>query len=128
MSRLLLDSGGVSHLARRSDLAAQALIRLKEEGLWPPIVPSVVLVECLTGRPRTDALVHRLLRTCTTVERVPRSLAQRAAGLRAAARRGSAVDAILVASAEPGGTILTGDVADLRALAAHADDVEVVRI
>jgi hypothetical protein len=32
-----------------------------------------------------------------------------------------------VAMAEPGGTVLGGDRADLRALAAHADDVVVQR-
>jgi len=43
------------------------------------------------------------------------------------AGRGSAVDAVVVAGAEPGGAVLTGDVADLRALAEHAEDVEVLR-
>jgi hypothetical protein len=37
----------------------------------------------------------------------------------------SASDALIVAFAEPGGTILTGDLADLRALAEHASDVTV---
>ena len=37
--------------------------------------------------------------------------------------RGSAVDAIVVALAEPGGTVLTGDREDIEALAAHADGV-----
>jgi hypothetical protein len=44
------------------------------------------------------------------------------------ARQGSAVDAIVVASAEPGGSVLSGDISDLRAIAAHADDVLVIRI
>ena len=43
--------------------------------------------------------------------------------LRTRARTGSAVDALLVALAEPGGTVLTGDAEDLEALAAHADGV-----
>ena len=38
---------------------------------------------------------------------------------------GSAVDALVVAIAEPGGTVLTGDRADVEALAAHADRVSV---
>jgi hypothetical protein len=41
------------------------------------------------------------------------------------ARAGSAVDALIVAIAEPGGTVLTGDRADIEALAAHADRVAV---
>jgi hypothetical protein len=35
------------------------------------------------------------------------------------------VDAIVVAVAEPGGTVLTSDRADLEALATHADGVAV---
>jgi len=33
------------------------------------------------------------------------------------------VDAIVVAIAEPGGTVLTGDIADIRALAGYSDGV-----
>jgi len=43
-------------------------------------------------------------------------------------RRGSAVDAIVVAMAGPAGTVLSGDVGDLRALATYAQDVEVHRV
>jgi hypothetical protein len=38
------------------------------------------------------------------------------------------VDAIVVAMAEPGGTVLSGDITDLRALAAHAEDVVILRV
>jgi ABC-type cobalamin transport system ATPase subunit len=48
--------------------------------------------------------------------------------LRRLARRGSAVDALVVAFAEPGRTVLTADPHDLQALAAHADSVAIVRI
>jgi hypothetical protein len=41
---------------------------------------------------------------------------------------GSAVDAIVVASAEPGGVVLTGDIEDLGALASHCDAVRIERI
>jgi hypothetical protein len=44
------------------------------------------------------------------------------------ARRGSAVDALVVASAEPGGTVITIDSEDLEALAAHAQDVDVFTV
>lgn len=40
------------------------------EGLWPPIVPSIVLVESLTGRQRTDAKVNRFLKTADIREYV----------------------------------------------------------
>jgi hypothetical protein len=90
-----------------------------------------VLVECLTGHAGRDANVNRLLRTCNVEERVPEVLVRRAAALRFAARRGSAVDALVIASAEAeadaDGVILTSHVGDLRALAAHSHGVIVER-
>jgi hypothetical protein len=59
---------------------------------------------------------------------LPPFIARRAASLRALAQRGSAVDAIVVAMAEPGGAVLSGDIADLRALASHAEDVIILRV
>ena len=53
--------------------------------------------------------------------------ARRAGTLRALVRQGSAVDAIVVALAEPGGAVLTGDIKDLTALAAYADGVRIYR-
>jgi hypothetical protein len=68
------------------------------------------------------------LKTCDIAAEVSEALARRAAHLRHTARRGSAVDAILVATAEPGGTVLTGDVRDLTALAANADGVTILQV
>lgn len=123
MTLLVLDSGGVSRLSRRRQDNAAMIAVFKRDGLWPPIVPSVVLVECLSGRQRTDALVNRLLKTCDIVEDLPEGVARRAGALRAMAHRGSAVDAVVVAMAEPGGAVLGGDLDDLRAIATYADDV-----
>lgn len=125
---LVLDSGGVSRLAERSRQAAALLLAFRELDLWPPLVPSVVLVECLQGHAGRDALTNRFLRTCDIVEVIPEALARRAALLRRQAHRGSAVDAIVVALAEPGGTVLTSDLGDLDTLAGHADDVAVERV
>ncbi len=122
---LVLDSGAVTRLTERSARAAALIAALRAEGLWPPVVPSMVLVECLTGVGSRDAACHRFLRTCDVTETVPVRLARRAAWLRARARQGSAVDALVTATAEPGGTVLTGDPADLRALAAYASDVTI---
>ena len=96
--------------------------------LWPPLVPTAVLVESLTGRPDRDVSTNRLLKTCDLDDRLSEARARRAAMLRHRARQGSAVDAIVTATAEPGGTVLTQDAADLTALASHADDVNVVVI
>jgi len=71
---------------------------------------------------------NKFLKTCDITSVVPETLARRAAQLRRLARRGSAVDALVVASAEPGGTVLTTDPVDLEALAAHARDVEIVAV
>lgn len=125
MTTLVLDSGGVTWLASRDRRAVAALEAIRAGGLWSPAVPSAVLVECLTGHAGRDARVNRLLKTVVVEEELAISVARRAACLRRRAGRGSAVDAIVVALAEPGGTVMTGDAADLGALAAHADGVSV---
>lgn len=124
----MLDSGAVSRLAERSRGALALIEALRDEGLWPPVVPSMVLVECLEGHAGRDAPENLFLKTCDVVEEVGEGLARRAATLRRRARRGSAIDALVVASAEPGGTVLTSDPSDLEALAAHAVRVTVERI
>ena len=120
---LVLDSGAVTRLAERSARAAALITALRAEGLWPPVVPSVAVIECLTGEGSRDAAHNRFLRTCHVADSVLVPLARRAAWLRARARTGSVVDALVTAVAEPGGTVLTGDLTDLRALAQHASDV-----
>ncbi len=123
---MVLDSGGVTRLAERSKQTLALVLALREAGLWPPCVPSVVLVECLqAGR---DAIENRFLKTCHIKPTISETLARRAALLRRLARRGSAVDGLVIASAEPGGTVITTDTDDLEALAAHAQDVNVVAV
>lgn len=118
----------LTRLAERSQQAAAMILALRGEDLWPPLVPTVVIVECLQGHPGRDALANRFLKTCDIIEEVAESLARRAALLRRLARRGSAVDALVVALAEPGGSVLTSDFGDLSALAQYADDVRVERV
>jgi hypothetical protein len=125
---LVLDSGGVTRLAERSQQAIALILALREEDLWPPVVPSIVLVECLQGHPGRDALTNRFLKMCDIVEEISEPLARRAALLRRLARQGSAVDALVVALAEPGGTVLTSDLGDLAALAQHAHGVIVEKV
>lgn len=122
---LVLDSGAVTKLARRDRQTAAIIRVLRREGLWPPVVPSAVIVESVTGRPGRDANTNRLLKTCDIATELPERTARRAARLRFRAKQGSAVDALVIAFAEPGGKVLTGDPADLRALAAHAEHVRV---
>ena len=122
---LVLDSGGFSKLSSRTRTALSLVSALHTAGLWPAVVPTVVLVESLHGNAGRDADANRFLKTCIVDAEVSPAVARRAAELRRRARAGSAVDAIVVALAEPGGTVLTGDRADLEALAAHADDVTI---
>ena len=149
-----LDSGAVTRLSGRTDVARNTIRELRRAGEWPPVVPSVVLVESLHGDAGRDAPTNQFLRTCRVEPTLTVRLARRAAELRRLAGRGSAgkaprvappqprggaewrrpagggsaVDAAVAATAEPGGVVLTGDVGDLRALAAHARDVAIERI
>lgn len=127
MRLLVLDSGGVTRLAQRGQRTAALIATFVQDEIWPPIVPSVVLAESVSGRQRTDAGVNRFLKSCEIIEVLPERIARRAGALRAQAGRGSAVDALVVAVAEPGGTVLSGDMKDLSALAECAEDVEVRR-
>lgn len=122
---LVLDSGGLLRLSARTKTAAALIASLVDQQLWPPIVPSMVLVEPLHGDSGRDANTNRFLKTCIVEPEVSDTIARRAAKLRRLARTASAVDALVVALAEPGGTVLTGDRADLEALAAHADHVAI---
>jgi hypothetical protein len=114
---LILDSHGVTSLA--GDRAR--LAELRNRGEWPPLVPTVVLTEALSGDHRRDYHENRLLRTCD-IQAVDEALAREAAALRAkvrARRIPSAVDAIVVAVADQagGGIVLSSDPGDLRSLA-----------
>lgn len=120
---LLLDAHGITVLA--GDRAR--LAELRRRGEWPPLVPAVVLTEALTGDHRRDYHDSRMLRACD-IRPVDEELARRAATLRTAAMGAaapSAVDAVVVALADRvgGATVLTADVEDLRALAAHTTNV-----
>ena len=122
---IVVDSGALSRLAERSRVGAALLRRLQAEGAWPPAVPTLVIAESTSGRRHTDAATNRLLQGCDVLPGLPESVARRAGALRADARRGSVVDAVVVAMAEPGGRVLTTDAKDLRALASHAERVVV---
>lgn len=121
MPGLFLDSGAVTYFASSALASARArLAVLGTEEVGPPVVPSLVLAECLTGQSDKDARTNLFLKGCDVTVVLTEARARRAAKLRTMAGRGSAVDAALVALAEPGGLILTGDKHDLTALAANA--------
>ncbi|GAA1595847.1 hypothetical protein GCM10009804_60550 [Kribbella hippodromi] len=128
MREAVLDSGAVSFFVQSSSRARALAAVLTMEDLWPPVVPSAVLVECLTGHPEKDMKTNRFLKTCDIRTDLSELAARRAAKLRTAAGQGSAVDAIVIAVAEPHGLVLTGDTADLSALAANAVGVRIKTI
>ena len=111
--KLILDSGGIGALAgQRARLA-----ELRRRNVWPPVVPAVVMTECLTGDHRQDFHENQLLRMCRILP-VTESIARAAALLRTSAGRASAIsatDAIVVAFAIDltGVVILTSDPVDL---------------
>jgi predicted nucleic acid-binding protein len=114
---LILDSHGVTGLAGDRTRLAE----LRSRGEWPPLVPTVVLAEALSGDHRRDYHENRLLRTCD-IQAVDEALAREAAALRAEVqtrRTPSVVDAIVVALADQagGGIVLSSDPDDLRVLA-----------
>jgi predicted nucleic acid-binding protein len=116
---VVLDAHGLTMLAK----SRARLGELRRRGEWPAILPAVVLTEYLRGDYRRDYHENRVLRTCD-VRPVDEPLARSAALLRSqvvARRTPSAVDAIVVALADfvGGATVLSGDPADLRALARH---------
>lgn len=122
---LVLDSGGFGRLSERSKRALALIEELRTAGFWPPVVPTMVLVESLQGHPGRDANANRFLKTVIKEESVGIELARRAAELRRRSRHGSAVDALVVAVAEPNGVVLTSDEADITALAAVSNGVTV---
>lgn len=84
----------MSRLSERSTRALALIRSLRAAQLWPPVVPTVVLVESLRARPGRDANTNRFLKTCILDDAVLAQLARRAAELRRRAGRGSAVDAL----------------------------------
>ena len=88
----------------------------------------MVLAECLTGRQSIDAVTNRFLKGCNIEEQLSEQIARNAGRLRDRTDRASeisAVDAVVVAMAEPDGMVLSTDPEDLGALAAHARGVAI---
>ena len=123
---VVLDTGALGTLAdprRRHRL--RALAEQVAAGRVDLIVPAIVLTETLTGRPH-DAPANRLLKTVAIVD-IDEQLARAGASLRYRARTGSAVDAVVAATAigYERAVVLTSDPNDLSALLADRPTVVV---
>jgi hypothetical protein len=122
---LVLDRAGVHALSERSAPALALMRSLRERDLWPPVVPTAVVAESLSGDAAHDAAVLRFLRTCVIEDHLPMTVAIRAAELRRRAGRGTVAEAVAMAVAEPDSILLTGDAATTSALAEHSDNVTI---
>lgn len=126
---VVLDSGVVDRAASNREF--RATLRNLVAGGWEPVIPTVVLAEAITGRPR-DAPVNRVVRQLGVVD-TNEATARRAGHLRYAAARArgrttpSGIDAILAAhAAEVGvGVVFTTDPSDLRQLLAGHPQIRV---
>lgn len=124
---LVLDSRAVTAFGRRDRQTAARLAALRRRGLWPPIVPTAVLVDSLTGNRVRDALVNRTV-GLSLVHPLDEPLACRAAQLRGRARAVSAAAAIVVATAELfEALVVTGDHDGLARLSQYASGVSLLR-
>jgi predicted nucleic acid-binding protein len=133
--RLILDSGAVIALAAGEPAALVVVAAAVADGA-PVIIPAPVVAETTRGT-NADAPVNRVIRRATggvapVDERVARLAGRLLRGLGdgRAAHAPPTVDALVVAVAlaAGGGTILTGDRADLGALAADHPQVRILAL
>ena len=126
--RLCLDSGALSALAQKIRPLRVAVREALAHGI-DVIVPTVVLAESTTGDGARDANVNRVLKELRSVD-LDERLARATAVLRHARRSAGAgtIDAAVIATADviPGTRVLSGDLADLRPLAAVTGRTTVV--
>lgn len=126
---VVLDSGVVDQAVVNPEF--RWVLRDLVEGGWVPIIPTVVLAEATTGRPR-DATVNHVVKRIGPVDTTPPT-ARLAGRLRFAAPRSGTrripggFDAIVAAhAAEVGaGVVFTTDPSDLRRLLADTPGIVV---
>lgn len=112
----MLDAGAFV-AAERGDRAANALLRVAERDGLELRSNGVVVAQVWRDSLGRQASLARLLRA-VDVRPVDRRIGQTAGALMAQTRTSDAVDATVVAIAEPGDRIITSDPGDLRALVA----------
>ncbi len=128
---LVLDSGGLSHVA--NDRETAAIMRAFIDKGWHVVTAAPVLTESLRGD-HHDAKVDRILSARVEVVPCDEDLARSSAPIRTQALRSahpSATDAIvatLAIQARPSAVILTSDYDDLSALTDGQDHVRILRV
>lgn len=129
MARLILDSGAAIALAARKPEVRAFVQRALRRGDLV-VIPAVVIAETTRGGAR-DASVNQVINSVDEITPVTGRTARQAGQLLATAGIGNAtVDALIVAEAVSGeaAILLTGDVADLSALANGFAHVQVYGI
>lgn len=123
--RLILDADAVIALSRAGARSRAVLAAAIEAGADVSI-PAVVVAETVRGG-AADAPVNRVVRAVGEVEGVTEAIGRTAGRLLGEAGSSATVDAIVVATAieASGAVILTGDPADLGALASRHREVVV---
>lgn len=123
--RLILDAGAVIALSR-SDARARAVLAAAVEAGADVSIPAVVVAETVRGV-TADAPVNRVVKAVGEVDLVTEAIGRTAGRLLGEAGSSATVDAIVVATAieASGAVILTGDPADLGALASRHREVVV---
>jgi hypothetical protein len=134
VSRVVLDSGGLTALVGGSHEARERLrwVATQEGDI---IVPTPILVECITGDGARDAEVNRILgvleRSEAVLESPDEDLARRAGALRFEADGDDGIDALVAASAVGDGSpclVLTSDPSDLERLLDRESHVHVRKV
>jgi hypothetical protein len=121
MTDVLLDSGPLSMWAD-ADRRVLAILEAAQRAGGIAYVPTVCLVESLTGRPE-DANLDRRLKGARIVS-LGETDARHAAGLRAAIGGDDAADpAVVAAAARLDALVVTTDLGDIRALASVGSPV-----
>ena len=131
---LVLDSGAITKVAFADRLACAIVDDLSRRG-WTVCIPAVTLAEVISGRPKTDAAIERLVKGVANTVDCGEALAKAAGALRTMSRRPSAalpsgIDAIVaaVAVANQPAIVLTTDVDDMIKLLASAPTATVIRV
>jgi predicted nucleic acid-binding protein len=129
MARLILDSGAVIGWSRGNQRVRQLVQRAVTDRVLI-LIPVAVIAETTRGGAH-DAPVNRVIKSVDEIVPVTEAIAREAGRLLAAVTLIHAtVDALVVATAmrRESTIILTGDVEDIRALAARYRHVRVERV
>ena len=127
---VVFDTGALDKVAEGDEVARAVWRRLVGAG-WHSLLPSVVLAETITGRPR-DARIDRVIGSIGAPANPDEGIARRAGALRFRAEHAapSGIDALVAAHAAHStpSVVLTGDPDDLSALLTNIAQARVIGV